>query len=284
MSLVNLFQAFFHDVGVDLRRGNIAMPEHQLNGAEIGAAFQEMSGETVAEHVGSKSHTQTRLAAIGRENFPDTNAAEPAAATIQEENLRMGQLSFSEKLRAGIAEITIHECHGFFADGNDAFLVALADAADIARGAVEIHDAQAGQFRDAKAAGIKDLKHGAVAEADGSFLVRLSEQLFDLFEAEIVRQGATDFGRFEILGGILGDKLLHLGVAEKIAKGDEMTSDGAAFELQAIETGEEVNEVVAANGLECELALFGEGFELEQIAAIGGHGIVGEALSPRGRG
>ena len=76
MSFVNLLQTFFHDVGVDLRRGNIAVPEHQLDGAQISAAFQKMRCKTVTQHVGRQRHTQARLAAIGGENLPDANAAE----------------------------------------------------------------------------------------------------------------------------------------------------------------------------------------------------------------
>jgi hypothetical protein len=33
MSLVNLLQPLLHDVRVDLRRGNIAVTEHELDGA-----------------------------------------------------------------------------------------------------------------------------------------------------------------------------------------------------------------------------------------------------------
>ena len=71
-------------MGVNLRRGNIAVTQHQLDGAQIGAAFQKMRCKTVTQHVGRERHTQTRLTAVGGENFPDTDAAETPTATIQE--------------------------------------------------------------------------------------------------------------------------------------------------------------------------------------------------------
>src|ERR1700739_1154752 len=125
MGLVNLFQTLFHDVGIDLRRGNIAVTKHQLDGAKIGAAFQEMGGKTVTQHVGRKRHTQTGLAAISRENLPAPNAAEATAAAIEEQDRRMGGLPFSHKLWAGIAQIALDQRHRFLADRNDAPFTAL---------------------------------------------------------------------------------------------------------------------------------------------------------------
>src|SRR5208337_1904602 len=109
MRLVNLLQTFLHDVGINLRRGNIAMTKHQLDGAEIGAAFQKMGGKTVTKHVGCERHTQTGLASVRRENFPDADAAKASATTVQEKNGRVGHLPLAKKLWAGIAKIAIDE-------------------------------------------------------------------------------------------------------------------------------------------------------------------------------
>ena len=55
-------------------------------------------------------------------------------------------LALAEKFGAGVAKIAIDKGQRLLAHGNDAFLVALANAADITSGAVEIHHPQAGQF------------------------------------------------------------------------------------------------------------------------------------------
>ena len=40
-----------HDVGIDLRRRHVHVPEQVLDAADIGAAFQQVRGETVARQV-----------------------------------------------------------------------------------------------------------------------------------------------------------------------------------------------------------------------------------------
>ena len=100
MSLVDLLQTLLHDVGIDLRRGDIAVTEHQLDGAKIRAAFQKMCCKTMTQHVGRKRHTQTSSPAIGRKNFPNTYSAESAATAIQKECLRIRKCTLAEKLGA----------------------------------------------------------------------------------------------------------------------------------------------------------------------------------------
>ena len=39
------------NVGVDLRRGEIRMAQHHLNGSEVSAAFEQMGGKGVAKRV-----------------------------------------------------------------------------------------------------------------------------------------------------------------------------------------------------------------------------------------
>jgi len=74
MRFVNLLQSFLDNMGIDLRRRNIAMAKHQLDRAQIRAAFQKMGGKTVPEHVRREGHAQSSLAPIGRKDLPDTNA------------------------------------------------------------------------------------------------------------------------------------------------------------------------------------------------------------------
>ena len=44
-------EPFLDDMGIDLRRRDVGMAEELLHGAEIGAAFQQMAGEGMTEHV-----------------------------------------------------------------------------------------------------------------------------------------------------------------------------------------------------------------------------------------
>jgi len=252
--------------------------EHQLNGAEIGTAFEKMRGKTVAEHVRRKGHTKPSPTSVGGKNFPDTDAAETAAASIEEKNRRVRLLALGQKLRAGIAKIAIDERDGFFAYGNDAFLVSLADTADATGGTIQIQDTKIGEFGDPQSAGIENFEHGAVAQADGSFLVGLSEELFNFFETKIAGKRAANFGRFQMDGRIFRDEFGDLREAKEIAQGDQMTSDRAAFEILAIEAGEKIDQVVPCNRFEDELVLFGVDVEFEHVSAVGGDGVGGEAF------
>jgi hypothetical protein len=46
--IVDVTHPFLEHVGVDLRRREIRVPEHHLNGPQIRAPFEEMGGERVA--------------------------------------------------------------------------------------------------------------------------------------------------------------------------------------------------------------------------------------------
>ncbi len=45
---VHIFQVLPGNVGVDLSGGNIHMPQHDLNGTQVSAAFQKMAGKRVS--------------------------------------------------------------------------------------------------------------------------------------------------------------------------------------------------------------------------------------------
>ena len=51
----NFAQPFGLYMGIDLGRRDIRMTQHLLHRAKIGASFQQMAGETVAQHMGRNS-------------------------------------------------------------------------------------------------------------------------------------------------------------------------------------------------------------------------------------
>jgi hypothetical protein len=52
-------------MGVDLRRRDVGVAEEHLDGAKIGAAFEEMGGKSVAQHV--RADPLGRDAGVGSE-------------------------------------------------------------------------------------------------------------------------------------------------------------------------------------------------------------------------
>lgn len=51
MLAMQLLQPFARDVGIDLRGGNVGMPQQHLHHAQIGAVVEQMGGKSVAQHV-----------------------------------------------------------------------------------------------------------------------------------------------------------------------------------------------------------------------------------------
>src|SRR5215204_4643400 len=50
-AVVNGPQARFQDVGVDLRRGQVGVPQHHLDGAQVGAPVEQVGRERMADDV-----------------------------------------------------------------------------------------------------------------------------------------------------------------------------------------------------------------------------------------
>jgi hypothetical protein len=161
----------------------------------------------------------------------------------------------------------------FFADRNDALLVAFAYATKATDLGVEIAGAQPDELRHSQAGRVQDFQHGAVPQAAGSLDVGLVEQALDIVKAKIARQITVNLRRFEIRRRIFGDHALDLGKAEKIAQADQVSGHSLALELLAIKSREEIHYVVAADGFEAELAFAGEVIEFYEIAPIGGYGV-----------
>jgi hypothetical protein len=73
-------------VGVELGRAKIRVAEHLLDAPEIGAPFQQVRGEGMAEEVGVHAgRLQTGLACQPAQDEKDARAGERAALRVEEE-------------------------------------------------------------------------------------------------------------------------------------------------------------------------------------------------------
>src|SRR6266850_1743064 len=276
MRLVNLLQPLLDDVGVNLRRRNVRVAEHELNGPEVRSALEQVRGETVSQHVWGKRYAHACLASIGREYLPDADTAQWRAAAIHEQ--RRAAWDFAEQLRPGIAEVFFDDGERLFANGNNSFLVAFADATNTANFGIEIRDAQPGELRYTQAGGVQNLEHGAVPQAERCLGVGLGEQALDFLKAEIARQGTPDLRRLEIHRGVFRNQLLDLGEPEEVTQGDQVPGHGLALQFLTIKTREKIHQIVAADALEGALAFAGKFIEFYEIATICRYGIRGEPL------
>src|SRR6266576_1551217 len=223
-----------------------------------------MRGKTVPQHVRRKSHAHARLPSIGRKYLPHADPAQLRAAAIHEQRGIAGD--FAEQLRPGVAEILFDDGERLLANGNNAFLVAFADATNTADFGIEIRDAQPRELRYTQAGRVQNLEHGAVSQAERSLDIGLAEHALDFLEAEIARQGTPDLRRFEVDGRIFRNQVLNLGETEKVTQGDQVPGHGLALQLLPVETREEIDQSVAGDGLEAELALAGKFIEFYEMA------------------
>jgi hypothetical protein len=73
-------------VGIELGRGEIGVAEHLLDGAEVGAALEQVRGERVAQEVRVDARrVETRLLGELAEDQERTGAGERAPLRVQEE-------------------------------------------------------------------------------------------------------------------------------------------------------------------------------------------------------
>src|SRR5262245_28510971 len=96
--VVDLPQPRLEDVRVDLRRREIGVAEHQLDGAQVGASLERMGRKRVPQHVRTERARQMRAASMLLQDLPEADAAERAAARVDEQARRAARL---EELAAG---------------------------------------------------------------------------------------------------------------------------------------------------------------------------------------
>src|SRR6202790_3088714 len=87
MRLVDFLQALLDHMRVNLRRCNISVPQHELDGAQIGSPLQKMRGKAVTEFMRSQPSAQTQLDAVIMQDLPDGDSAESPADSRQEQDL-----------------------------------------------------------------------------------------------------------------------------------------------------------------------------------------------------
>ena len=104
-AIVNRPQPRFEHVRVDLRRRQIGMTEHQLNGAEIGAALEQMRRERMPQYVRAERRGETGPAAVLLEDLPETDAAERTAARVDEKRKKVVRNEAPRYERAGSPEL-----------------------------------------------------------------------------------------------------------------------------------------------------------------------------------
>src|SRR5262249_11870776 len=130
MLRVQLLQPLARNVSVDLRGGDIGVAKQHLDHAEVGAMIEQVSGEGMAQSVRrERRRRDARENGVALDHVPEGLAGERRPARGQEDRLRESCACAGCRARergTGFLEVAVYPRHGLLADGNEAFLVALA--------------------------------------------------------------------------------------------------------------------------------------------------------------
>lgn len=212
------FEALAINMGVNLRGRDALMAEEKLHGTEVGAAFEEVRREGVAERVRRKRRDDSGVAGASAKQFPKTLARHRASARREEKRAlgRASDESWSRELKVGAKGVERD-----FADGHDAFLAAFPAAAHDAARFVDAVHGERHEFADAEPGRVKEFEHRAVAQRRAGFLGRRREEAFDVIERKCMRQAAPGWWNRDFARGIVGCAELVVRIAVKCANSRE---------------------------------------------------------------
>ncbi len=145
-------------VRVDLRGGNVGMPQKFLNAAQIRAGFEQMGGKRMPEHVRMHMHFQAHAPGPGIHAKLDRARRETPSAAADEYG---GAVAPGQG--GALAQPFRESIHGHAADRKDARLAAFAVDADGTILKVESRQIQADEFAQAQPRGVEQFHHGLVA-------------------------------------------------------------------------------------------------------------------------
>jgi len=78
--VINAAEPLAAHVRVDLRRRDLAMPQHELDGAQIRSPFQKMGGKRMPQDMRADVRGETGLTGILPEQLPESLASKTFAA------------------------------------------------------------------------------------------------------------------------------------------------------------------------------------------------------------
>ena len=116
---VLVLEAFGGEVGVDLGRGYVGVPEHLLENAQVASTGQEMRGEAVPQRVRAHAALEPGGAGVPPDDLVEPLAAERSATLVDEER---GLLPQADHLRTPAVDPRPQGSDRATPDGNQPFL------------------------------------------------------------------------------------------------------------------------------------------------------------------
>lgn len=175
---VDVAKAFGSDVRVDFGGVDAGMAEEFLDDAEVGAIFEEVRGETVAEHVRGDIALNARETNAFLDVQPECDGRERRSALCKE---NVGGRTARDEVWAAGLEIALQRFDGLAPERHDAFFVAFSNYGDETAVEMKLFEAHAAEFGEAQATRVGEFEDGVIAEISGRGVRRRREKLLDLF-------------------------------------------------------------------------------------------------------
>ncbi|MNT58708.1 hypothetical protein D3C72_1961670 [compost metagenome] len=153
------------------------MAQQQLHHPQISTVVEQMGSKRVPQRVGRQRHGDARHLRPFFYDDPEHGARHAAAALGHEQVV--GLLA-AQNGAAGLLQIAVYPLAGLFAKGHQPLLVALAHHPQHALVQAQLKGLERDQLRHTQAAGVHQLQHGAVAQAQRVAQVGRGQQCFYL--------------------------------------------------------------------------------------------------------
>ena len=269
-----LAQRLAVDVRINLGGSDFLVPQHRLDGAEVGPALEEVRREGVAEGVRADGLVDTRERGLLLDDGEDHDAGEGRAATVEEKVVLEAGLGGDG---LAVEQVEADFVEGGLGDGDEALLAALAPDTDKLFLGINVAVPEVYQLGDTEAAAVEHLEHGAVAVALGLAEVDAGEDGVDFIDGEDLGEAHPNLGRFEELRRVGVEVIFEDEVmVERLDTGDD-TRLRAGMDADVAELGDELLEVVVGDVEDRLAEVVGEAVELVHIADVSLYRIGGKA-------
>src|SRR5687768_14067908 len=263
-------------MGVDLRGGDVGVTEHLLNGAQVGAPFEQMGGEGVPERMWRDVLLDPGLVHVLAQDLPGAHATQRLAAGVQQQHpLPLPLL----QPRPQLAHVDGRGADRGPADGHEALLASLAEDAEESLVEKQISHAERDPLGDAESRAVGQLEHRAVAEGERLVERRRRDEARHLVRREDVGQRAPPAGALEPLARIADHVPLAEQEAEVRPDGRDVAADGGWGEAQVLQVVDVVAQQLRIEVERTAGAARGrEGGEPRDVAVVRLDGAAGGAL------
>ncbi len=231
-------QQLIRNMRVNFRGAHTGVAEHLLDGEQVGAAFEQMRGETMPKRVRADDFGNTIFLRQVLDNQEDHLSGQSRATAVEENGV--GEFGFRCDVQSCAFNVVEQDFQAVVAYGHQPFLAALAEDAEETVVAVYIADLQFDEFRNTQTAAVHHLNHGLVAMACGLAEVDAVNHFLDFLVGQYFGQVAAQSGGGDEDGWVGFGKVFLEQVTPKRLQSRKDSRLRGGTDVQIIKISEEI--------------------------------------------